>query len=191
LDSTLEVGNGRLQKGTEGTVHIIKKKVSWEDEDSPEQAISNVFQARLQGLYIQDNSTNKERDFMKLAKELNASASNDKERNFGLQSEIVYVVGQKEYVTKDGSETDSLANFQARLQGLYSQPQESDKERHFKLLAKAWNKSDNTLEVTKPRLLNSDVHSIERYATMVCHVLSSSRRFRPILCHIFGKVYTG
>jgi len=43
--------------------------VSGECGGSPWQRISDTFQTRLQGLYGQDNTANKEKDFMKLAKD--------------------------------------------------------------------------------------------------------------------------
>jgi len=71
LDSTPEVDSGRLQKAN--TVHKIRKSVSWEDEGSPGQSISDTFQTRLHGLYSQDTTTNREMNFIKLGKEWNNS----------------------------------------------------------------------------------------------------------------------
>jgi len=136
LDSTSEVGDGRLQKVTEGTVHIIRK-VSWESEGSPWQSISDTFQSRLQGLYSQDNTANKERDFMELAKEWNNSGSQDEERNLGRQDEAIYVLGNEEDVKTQGvSRNDSGINFVAMLQGLYGQPEGPNKEQNFMTLAR-------------------------------------------------------
>jgi len=153
-----KLGTDNLQK--DGTVHTIMSGGPREDGGSPWQGISDTFQTRLQGLYSQDNSANKEKNFMNLAMEWNDSSSQDKGSDLRPQNDAVYV-------TKDGSETGGDADFQTRLQGLYDHPEEPDKERNFMLLAKAWNKSDDMHEVAKPRLLNSNVYRIERYATMV------------------------
>jgi len=93
LESSTEVEKGRVQKVTEDTVYSVRKEVSGEGEDSPWQSISNKFLTRLQGLYGQDNTANKEKDFMKLAKDWNDSGSNDKGRDLRLRNEAVYPVG--------------------------------------------------------------------------------------------------
>jgi len=59
---------------------------------SPWQSISDTLPTRLQGLYSQDNTANKERDFMKLAKELNNSGSKDEEKDLVIQDEDIYVL---------------------------------------------------------------------------------------------------
>jgi len=69
LDTTTEAEKGRLQKVTEDTIYAVSKNVSGESEDSQGQGISDTFQIRLLGIYGQNNSDDKERDFMKLAKE--------------------------------------------------------------------------------------------------------------------------
>jgi len=56
------------------TVHIIRKSGSWEDKGSPGQTISDTFRTRLHGLYSQDTSSDKEMNFMRLAKKWNNSA---------------------------------------------------------------------------------------------------------------------
>jgi len=64
-------------------------------------------------------------------------------------------------------------DFKARLQGLYGQPEEPNTERNFKLLAKAWNKSDVTQEVTGQRLKNNEVYRVESSASLVDDRVSS------------------
>jgi len=140
LESSTEVEKGRVQKVTENTVYAVRKKVSGEDGGSLWPSISNTFQTRLQGLYGQDNSADKEKDFMKLAKKWNDSSSKDKGIDLRLQNEAVYVVGKQQYgrtgaVSKNGG----VADFQTRLQELYRQPEVPDEERNFMTLAKAWN----------------------------------------------------
>jgi len=90
-----------------------------ERQGSPGQIISGTFQTRLHGLYSQDTTTNKEMNFMKLAKQWNNSGSQDEGRDLSIQNETIYVLGNEEYV-KTGvvSKNESGADFQARLQCL-------------------------------------------------------------------------
>jgi len=97
---------------------------------------------------------------MKLAKEWDDSDSKDKRRDCGIQNEAVYVVDKEEYVTKDGSETGGVADFQTRLQSLYGHPEEPDKERKLMMLAKAWNASSPVHEVIEQRLQNEAVYTL-------------------------------
>jgi len=60
------------------------------------------------------------------------------------------------------SRSGGVADFKTRLQGLYGQPEEPDKEWNFMILAKAWNKSVSMLDVTKPRLQNNEVYRVEK-----------------------------
>jgi len=82
LDTSTDIEKGRLLKTTE--VYAVSKEGSGEDGGSPQQSIYDTFQTKLQGLYDQNNTASKERDFMKLAKEWN---------NSRLQNEAVYTVG--------------------------------------------------------------------------------------------------
>jgi len=77
-------------------------KVSWESGGSSWQSILDTFQTRLQRLYSQDNTANKERDFMQLAKEWNNSGSTKKGSNLEIQDETIYVVGNEENVRNTG-----------------------------------------------------------------------------------------
>jgi len=102
---------------------------------------------------------------MKLAKEWNES---------GLQNEAVYTIGVHEGVgTGVLSKNGGVADFQARLQGLYGQLEEPDKERNFMILAKAWNKSVSTLDVAKPRLQNNEVYRVDMSVSLVDDGVSS------------------
>jgi len=142
LDSSTEVKKGRVQNVKEDTVHAVSKKVSGESEGSRGQGISDTFQIRLQEIYGQDSSASMERDFMELAKEWNDSGSKYQGIDLRLQNKAVYTVGVQEGVETGAlSENGGAASFQARLQGLYGQPEEPDKERNFMILAKAWNAS--------------------------------------------------
>jgi len=96
LDSTVEVDISRLQK--KDTVHTIRKSESWKGEGSPWQSISDTFQTKQQGLYSQDNTANKESDFMKLSKEWNNSGSTDEESDLVIHNETIFVVGNDENV---------------------------------------------------------------------------------------------
>jgi len=137
LDSTPEVDSGRLQKVN--TVLTIKKSVSWEDEGSPQQSISDIFQIRLHGLYSQETTTNKEMNFMKLGKEWNDSGSQDEGIDLGIQNEKIYVLGKEEYGEEYVPKNESGANFQARVQGLYRQSKGPNNEQNFMLMAKKGN----------------------------------------------------
>jgi len=66
-----------------------------------------------------------------------------------------------------------VVDFQARLQGLYGQPEEPNKEPNLMLLAKAWNKSEATQEVTGQRLKNNEVYRVESRASLVDDGVSS------------------
>jgi len=76
---------------------------------------------------------------MKSAKEWNDSGSKARERDLEIQNEAIHVVRNEEY-EKTGvlCENGVVADFQTRLQELYRQPEEPDKERNFMTLAKAW-----------------------------------------------------
>jgi len=74
------------------TVYAVRKDVSGEGSVTPGQSISDTFQTRLQGLYCQDDTAGKEKDFMKLAKEGNNSGSKDKEKEHRPQKKAVYAV---------------------------------------------------------------------------------------------------
>jgi len=50
---------------------------------------------------------------------------------------------------------------------VYGQPEKSDKERNFMILAKAWNKSGSTHKVTEQRLQNNKVYMVEKSASLV------------------------
>jgi len=66
---------------------------------------------------------------MRLAKEWNNSDSQDMDRKLGMQNEKIYVLGDEEHVdTGDVSRNESRADFQARVQGLYGQTNESGNE---------------------------------------------------------------
>jgi len=71
------------------------------------------------------------------------------------------------------SNNGGVVDFQARLQGLYGQPEEPDKERNFMLLANAWNKSDATQEFTGKKLKNNKVYRVRRSASLVDDGVSS------------------
>jgi len=110
LYSTPEVDSDWLQKAS--TVHTIRKSVSWEDEGSPGQSISDTFQTRLQGLCGQDTTTNKEMNFMKLDKKWNNSGSQDEGIDLSIHNETIYALGNEEYVkTGEVSKNESGANF--------------------------------------------------------------------------------
>jgi len=137
MDSSTEFEKGRVQKGTEDTIYAVSIRVPWMSEGSSWQGISDTFQTKLQGLYGQDNSANKDRNFMELAKDWNDSGSQDKGSDLRLQNDAVYVVGKEEddrtgVLSKNGG----VADFQAGLQGLYGQPEEPNKEQDFMILAK-------------------------------------------------------
>jgi len=67
---------------------------------------------------------------MRLAKEWNNSNSQDKETKLSMQNKRIYILGNKEHANTDVvSRNDSVADFQARVQGLYGQTNESNKER--------------------------------------------------------------
>jgi len=98
---------------------------------------------------------------MKLVKEWNDSGSKDKGIDLKLKNEAVYTVGDQEGVeTGVLSKNGGVADFQARLQGLYDQPEEPDKERNFMLLAKAWNASSPVREIIEQRLQNEAVYTL-------------------------------
>jgi len=102
LDSSKEVEKGRLQKVTGDTVYAVGKKNSGENERSPWQSISDTFQTRLQGLYSQNTSANKEMDFMQLVKEWNNSGSQDKGDDLDIHNETIFVIGNDENVRDTG-----------------------------------------------------------------------------------------
>jgi len=71
------------------------------------------------------------------------------------------------------SKNGGVADFETRLQELYRQPGEPVKERDFMILAKAWNKSGSTHEVTEQRLKNNEVYKVKRSASLVDDGVSS------------------
>jgi len=103
---------------------------------------------------------------MKLAKEWNNSGSKDKGLDLRLQNEAGYVVEKEVYVRTGGvSKNGGVADFQSRLQDLYRQPEELDKEGNFMILAKAWNVSGATHEVTKQKPQNNKLYMVEKSAS--------------------------
>jgi len=135
LDSTAEVAISRLQK--KDTVHTIRKSVSGEGGGSPWQSISDTFQTKLQGLYSQNTTANKDMDLVKVAKEWDNSDSTEKGSDLVTPNETIHVVGNDENVRTTGMpKSESGAEFQARLQGLYGQHEGSNREHNLRTLPK-------------------------------------------------------
>jgi len=105
---------------------------------------------------------------MKLAKEWNSSSPENISKGCEPQA-AVYMVGGAECEVQEVKLSVSNTDVQNRVLGLYNRPEEPGKERDFMRLAKAWNGTDCPQEVREPRLLNSDVYYIERYATVEVH----------------------
>jgi len=158
--------------GFEPTVVLEKDSVCVIQNGRHEQNKRSSLQARLQGIYSQDETSFVEKDLIGLALQWNTLDSTD----------TGYIIRKSGSLKDKGSPGQIISDtFQTRLHGLYSQNPSPDKKMNFMRLVKEWNNSDSQDKDRKLSMENEKIYVLgeeEHVNTGLCQGTRVEQIFR-------------